>query len=397
MKLLVSTVAPYAWVKLDKHDRPVDKGQFIEAAFLNTYPKQIHSVIGVAPSDSTTFHQVEVPTKNRSNMLAALPYSLEDRLSEDIEHLHFTVMDWTPGGAVQVAVIARQTLSDYVQVFEDAGVTLDAIVPEHALLPIHPDCDATIIKQAEDQLVVKWEKYSSFTLDQDAFDDWWAVEENRGLRIGVNDQPLALELKSQGGEFVSHWAIGDDFRSWLEQAPEQFKGASSLLHGTCQPEHLKPNNRLLNIGAGLALAALLVLGVSNWLEANKLQIQFDTNQQAIRGMFEKAFPGEEYLDRPRRQIASLLSISEDQPASELFQYLLGIGASVIPQNGAELEELNYRDQQMQIGVSAPNFASLDNITAQLNAHEDIQAALISSGTRDQRITGQIKMARVGAN
>lgn len=397
MKLLVSTVAPYAWVKLNKQGRPVDKGQFIEAAFLNSYPKQVHSVIGVAPSDSTTFHQVEVPTKNRSNMLAALPYALEDRLSEDIEQLHFTVMDWVPGGVVQVAVIAHQTLLNYIQVFKEAGVMLDAIVPELTLLPIHPDCDVTIIKQDEDQLVVKQENYSSFTLDQDAFDDWWAVEEIQSLRIAVNDQPLAVELKSRGGEFVSHWAIGNDFPHWLEQAPGQLKDANSLLQGAYEPEHLKPNNRLLNTGAGLALLALLALGASNWMQVNKLQLQSDANQQAIRGLFETAFPGEEYLDRPRRQIASLLSISEDQPASELFQYLLSISAEVIPENGAELEELNYRDEQMQMGVSAPNFASLDRITTQINAREDIQAALISSGTRDQRVTGQIKIARLRVN
>ncbi len=69
--------------------------------------------------------------------LNLLQRSLEDKLSEDIEQLHFTVMDWVPGGAVQVAIIARQTLGDYIQEFENAGVTLDAIVPEHSLLPIH--------------------------------------------------------------------------------------------------------------------------------------------------------------------------------------------------------------------------------------------------------------------
>lgn len=394
MKLLVSTIAPFIWVKLDKHDRPIDKGQFIEAAFLNTYSKQVRSVIGVAPSESTVFQQVDVPTKNRSNMLAALPYALEDTLSEDIEQLHFTVLDWVPGGAVKVAVIAHRTLGDSIQEFEDAGVTLDAILSEYSLLPIHPDCDVTIIKQSDDKLLVKQSIYSSFTLDQDAFNDWWAVKDNRSLRIAVNDQALAVELKSQGGEFVNHWAIGSDFRSWLEKAPEQLKTAGSLLHDRYEPEHLKPNNRFLNMGAGLALLALLALGASNWIQANKLQMQTDANQQTIRGMFEKVFPGEEYLDRPRRQIASLLSISEDQPASELFQYLLSISAEVIPDNGAEIEELNYRDEQMQMGVSAPNFASLDQITAQINAREDIQAALISSGTRDQRVTGQIKIAHL---
>ena len=69
MKLLVSTVAPYPWVKLNKQNKPVEKGQFIEAAFINTIPRNVSSVIGIAPADTTLFQQVEVPTKKRNNIL----------------------------------------------------------------------------------------------------------------------------------------------------------------------------------------------------------------------------------------------------------------------------------------------------------------------------------------
>jgi len=395
MKLLVSTVAPYTWVRLDKHGKPMDKGQFIEAAFLNTFPKKVKSVIAVAPADASTFHRVEIPTKNRSNMLAALPYALEDKLSEDLDQLHFTVIGWVPGGAVDVVVIAREKLATWIQLFADAGVVLDAVIAEHSLLPIHPDCDATIVKQNEDRLVVKTAASRSFTLDRETFDDWWSDEAHRALKIAVNDQPLAIELKESGGDFVSHWAIGDDFRSWLEQAPQLLKSAPSLLQGEFEPAHLKPNSRLLNAGALITFLTLLAMAGSNYWQAERLQAQVDANQQQTRSLFEAAFPDQEYLDRPRRQIASLLSISEDQPASELFAYLTGIAADVLLKNNAELEELNYRNEQMQIGLSAPNFAALDNITAQLNMRDDIRAALISSGTRDQGVSGQIKLARVG--
>lgn len=393
MKLLVSTVAPYAWVRLDKHDRPIEKGQFMEAAFLNTFSREVTSVIAVAPAVSATIHRISIPTKNRANMLAALPFTLEDSLSEDLEHLHFTVLNWIPGGELDVMVIARDTVKRWIELFADAGVKLDALISEYALLPIHPDCTTTIVKQSDDQFIVKTDPSMAFVLDRDAFDDWWALESNQQLAAGVNDQALALELKAKGGTQVSHWAIGDDFRSWLEQVPGQVKQAVSILQGEFEPLHLKPGNTLLTTAATLVLLALAALGVSNWVEAEHLQQQLDANQQTIRSLFDEAFPGEEYLDRPRRQIASLLSISEDQPASEMFQYLLSVAAEVVPENQAELEEVNYRDEQMQLGVSAPDFSTLDKMTAQINAREDIQAALISSGTRDRGVVGQIKLMR----
>ena len=393
MKLLVSTVAPYQWVKLNKRGKPIEKGQFTEAAFLNTIHKSVTSVIGVAPADSTTFHQVDIPTKRHANMLAAVPYALEESLSEELEELHFTVMSWKPNTPAHVAVIAKKMLRQWIDTFESAGVKLDDIVPELALLPIHPSCRATIVMQGDDQFAVKSGQYNSFLCDQEAFEYWWSDAENQQTQTSVNSQELAVELKSIGGDQVSHWAIGEDFRSWLEHVPEQLDNAASLLHGEFEPEHLKPKSTWLNVAAGLAACALLLLGVSHWLEANKLQQRYVDNQQQIRTLFDEAFPGQEYLDQPRRQIASLLSISEDSPASEMFQYLLDVSAQVIPAHNAEFEEINYRNQQLQVGVSAPNFAALEQITTQINSQTGLQAALISSGARDQRVTGQIKLAR----
>jgi len=393
MKLLVSTVAPYPWVKLNKQNKPVEKGQFIEAAFISTIPRDVSSVFGIAPADTTLFQQVEVPTKKRNNMLAAVPYALEDSLSEEIDQLHFTVMDWVPGGPAQVAIISRVTIQRWLDTFKEAGVKLDAIIPEHALLPIHPDCSATLVRQSENQYVIKTSSYQSFTCDRDAFDYWWSDENNRLLNVAVNHQDLAAELINQGGEHLSHWAIGDDFRSWLEHAPSLLKSAPSLLHGQFEPEHLKPGSSWLNIAAGLAVCALILLGASLWVEAGKLQQRYDANQRAIRVLFDEAFPEEEYLNLPRQQIASLLSISEDSPADEIFQYLLGASTKIAVANKAELEEINYRDQQLQIGLTAPNFAALEKLTTQINELEELQAILISSGAREQRVTGQVKILR----
>jgi len=394
MKLLVSTVAPYQWVKLNKQNKPVEQGQFMEAAFLNTIARDITAVIGVAPADSTTFHQIQIPTKKRSSMLAAVPFALEDSLSEEIEQLHFTVMSWTPDGPAQVAIISREKIEAWLAVFEAAGVKLDAIVAEQTLLPIHPDCSTTLVKQSDDCYVVKTGPYESFTCDWDTFEYWWSDEQHRQLRIAVNDQDLAAELIAQGGENVSYWGIGKQFSGWLEHVPAQLDLAPSLLHGRYEPEHLKPGSSWLNAAAGLALCALVLMGADRWIEVNALQQRYDTSQQTIRNLFDEAFPGEEYLDAPRRQIASLLSISEDLPADETFQYLLGASTEAASKNDAELDEINYRDQQIQIGVTAPNFAALEALTTQINAQQGLKAALISSGSRDQKVSGQIKIIAV---
>jgi type II secretory pathway component PulL len=151
----------------------------------------------------------------------------------------------------------------------------------------------------------------------------------------------------------------------------------------------------LNIAAGLAVCALLLMASSQWVEAGKLQKRYEANQLNMRKLFDEAFPGEEYLNLPRRQIASLLSISEDDPADEIFQYLLEVSVNAAATNDAELEEINYRDQQLQIGVTAPNFAALEKLATQINELDGLQAILVSSGARDQQVTGQVKIVQGG--
>ncbi|MEE9447489.1 MAG: type II secretion system protein GspL, partial [Arenicellales bacterium] len=394
MKLIVSTVAPYPWLKLDKNGRPVDKGQFNEKAFLNTFPKEIQSVIGVAPAGSSTFHSVKIPSKRLANIQAAVPYALEESLSEDLDELHFTILDWAPDQPTQVSVIAKQMLKRWVETFSDAGVSLDAIVPELSLLPIHPSSEASVIEQSTGQYAVKINVFNGFACDQETFDYWWSDEANRELNIAVNDKGLAETLKQSGGEKISHWPIGEGFQSWLEHAPDQLNLKHSFLQNAFEPEHLKPKSTWLNVAAGIAAGALILLGASQWFEVNKLQQRYDANQQEIRALFDESFPDQEYLDAPRRQIASLLSISEDNPASEMFQYLLSIATEIMPAHQAKFDEINYRDQQLQVGISAPNFATLEAITTELNKIPDLQAALISSGSTDSGVTGQIKIARI---
>ena len=232
-------------------------------------------------------------------------------------------------------------------------------------------------------------------MTQSHFDYWWSDARQHGLKLAVQDQELALQLSQEGGDGVSHWSIGPSFPSWLEHAPGQLKTAPTMLQGQYEPEHLKPRAGLLNIAAGIAVLALVLLGASHWYEAAQLEQRLRDNQQAVRVLFEQAFPGEEYLNNPRRQIASLLAINEDDPADEMFQYLLGVSAQLAPQHNAQLEEINYRNRQLQIGVSVPNFAALEQLTAEINRQTDVQAVLISSGSRDQRVTGQIKIAANG--
>lgn len=355
-------------------------------------PKGIKSVIGVAPAEAIALRSVEIPTKRRANVEAAIPYALEETLSQEVDDLHFSMLDWEPGKRAHVAVISRVQLEHWLDDLAEAGLEVDAIVPEQRLLPLHSDSDITIARTGANRICIREGENGGLVMDEQAFDYWWQSQADRSVRLAVNDRQIAHELASHGGENVNQWDIGRDFRDWLEHHDQASFERFSMLQGEYEPEHLKPSTWGMMLAAALAGLAFLLLFASNWWELRKLEAEVEHNQTEIRALFAKTFPKEEYLGVPRRQVASLLALDEGGN-DHLFQYMLDIAAETVPQHNASFDEVNFRDGSLQVGVTVPNFAELDKLTAAMAGKDGIEARLISSGSKDNTVTGQIKMVR----
>jgi len=80
MKIYLRLEAPFEWVRIS--------GQKVEAfgevPSLAEYPvSKDDDVYGVVPGDWVTTHRVTLPAKSRKQFNIALPYALEESISED--------------------------------------------------------------------------------------------------------------------------------------------------------------------------------------------------------------------------------------------------------------------------------------------------------------------------
>ncbi len=405
MKLIISVNKPYRWATLDdKKGKVVESGEFAgvgDGADLGQIdlkamvPKGVKSVIGVAPAEAIALRSVEVPSKRRANVEAAVPYALEEGLSEDVDDLHFSILSWTPGAEARVAIVNKKKLEGWIADLTAAGLQVDAILPEQKMIPLHPDSEITIARTGPNRICVREGENAGLALDSDSFNYWWESHQNRDAAIAVNDRKIAQELALYGGTNINQWDIGRDFRGWLENSDNTKLGENSLLQGEYEPEHLKPTTSGLKLAAAIAGFTFFILAVANWYEVRKLENEVVRNQQEMQELFSKTFPQEEYLgaESGRRQVASLLSLSADGDNSYLFQYMLDIVSKVVPAHNATFDEVNYRNEGLQVGLTVPNFAELDKMTEVMNTKEGVAAKLISSGSRDNKTTGQIKLVR----
>jgi len=107
MKLFIRLEAPYEWVRVNA----AKVEAFGEVASMSEYPlSEDYAVIGVVPGEWVTAHNVSLPAKSRKQFNVALPYALEEAISEDVDNMHFSCRDWKVGEASTVLVVAKDKM-----------------------------------------------------------------------------------------------------------------------------------------------------------------------------------------------------------------------------------------------------------------------------------------------
>mgnify|MGYP001820322801 FL=1 len=113
----------------------------------------------------------------------------------------------------------------------------------------------------------------------------------------------------------------------------------------------------------------------------------------MTSLFRQHFPGEPWLGRPRFQVESLLDARSGQGDAYGFQSLLEVITGVTRQHAAEIEEINYRDDAMIVLCNVRSLSVLDDIRQGLQNLPGLDAELLSSGARDNQVTGRFRVTR----
>ena len=79
-------------------------------------------VLVLMPGTDCLLTSVRIPGRNRKKILQAVPYALEEQLSDDVEKLHFAVGAELGDGSRQVAVTDKQRMQTLMAELEEAGL-----------------------------------------------------------------------------------------------------------------------------------------------------------------------------------------------------------------------------------------------------------------------------------
>jgi general secretion pathway protein L len=89
-----------------------------------------HHTVVLLNSQCLHINQLQLPTQNLQKMLKGVPYAVEEFIAEDIENFHFVIARNKHNNLVAVVGIDKITLQNIIQVFHQANISIEKIIPD---------------------------------------------------------------------------------------------------------------------------------------------------------------------------------------------------------------------------------------------------------------------------
>ena len=380
MKSFIKLEPPYEWVRVS-NGKVEAFGQVASLAEYPVLPE--YELVGVVPGEFVTAHRVTIPAKNRKQFTAALPFALEELLSEDIESLHFSCANWKSGTQSIVQVVGKDKMQYWQSLANEHKLPIERLVPDHALIPAHEAAEYTL-SQCDDHLLAKHKDGYGVSLD-DQLLELWLNDIPLDAIIAVNDQTLTHDLiEKNPNRDVRHWPFGNKLAHWLDYPID----INIDLWGTqFRPKVRNINLNVFALPIMLCLAGLVIkLGYDSVRYfsyhaeiANIAEMKQQTVQQALPELGEVAAGQEKIVME-----AALRRLNANSNVVNAHTMLADL-SKVLARQNVSIESIDFRDDKYEVVCLLNDFSQVDLISRQLNALSRLTASLQSSASDQGQI------------
>ncbi|MGO9039684.1 MAG: type II secretion system protein GspL [Steroidobacteraceae bacterium] len=400
------------WVSIDETGLPTaakQRGPLSLAAAVARSAK----VLVLAPATQILLAEPELPPGSGVKLARAVPFALEEQLTEDVDQLCFALGRRHAGGRTPVAVVARSVLQGWLSSLTDAGIEPHALYADIALIPENPG--QTVLWLEGERLAVRRPGLLPFAVELTPVSDALVV-------AGVIPDPLEKSSEPRPLESAILYATRED---WIRVQDEfgRLSDKFSTLKVQLLPEGPLPwlarnlaatdavnllqgefarstdygeRWRRWRTAALLAAALLAVHVAAAALEihrANRESAALDTEMAQV---FSQAMPTEPMQD-PRRQMQSRLErVRRSGAGPEYFlRTLEALSGAISVMPNTIIDTLSYREQALDLKVTAPSLAALSQLS-QLVGKRGLTAEIQSSAPAGAVIEAHLQVRSAAA-
>ncbi|NLS14476.1 type II secretion system protein GspL [Vibrio sp. SM6] len=355
---------------------------------LVAYAEQRSIIVLVAASD-VMMTQVTVPPGGARQFDAMLPYLVEDETAQDVDALHFTVVEKSAGQA-HIVAIERAFVQRTLEQFRALGLDVKKMLPDCLALPFNGDA-ASAVKLGQ-QWLIRLQPYQGAALDE----SWMPLY----LDAQAGDAPLPIDCysdlpvqtgsrtwRAQPAEMAMALLAKGAIASKVNLLSGHFKAKSSLL------KHLKVWQKAALAGGLLAISLL----VQQALTLHQLEQETAAYRAERDRVFRQVMPGKKkiptvsYLKRTLNDEVSRLSGGGSD--SLLLPWLNQLPATLGSVSGMELLSVKYdgsRDE-MRLQARSQDFQTFEQARLKLAAEFTVEQGQLNRNT--EGVVGSFVLTR----
>lgn len=340
---------------------------------LSEITQPLDDVTLIVPSSDLLLTTVTLPKLPRHRLLQALPYALEEQLIEEVSFLHFATGPRDEEGRWPVAVVAIAKMEGWLEAAKAAGLSLIRMVPDVLTLPLMPR--HWTLDLCESWCTVRTGPYSGFSCHRETLPTFLEAALKDPLTqpdgILVRTFSGSADLPANAFPGIRLERIQMDSAEEAASAKEVLMASPclNLLQGRFSPRSTASGaNRLWQAALSLAFIGAILLVVTKATLLLMLRHTSAGLQQEIAAIYTRHFPSATAMVAPKARMSEKLHHLESEGSESLFLELLAKTTAPLSRSPeVRLEWIDYQNRQLKLGLTAPSFNSLDELTSALNA------------------------------
>jgi general secretion pathway protein L len=388
------------WWRLERDGSPLEHGQDNLQTLKHRFAGQ--RLRALAPATSVSLYRLSMPVRGAASVRAALPFALEEQLSQDLELLHCVPGPRRSDGRLAAAVVEMTSMERWLALFAACQWRLEALIPLPALHAGETPDQGILIRHSP------WSSKISQALVTARDEEPVLIETGMlglWLRRRLGTLPEDDRIIQASGFTRDELGLEADSAVDFTQVPStvDLRGALSyclqpnpplnLLAGVFATSIAAPPWRKMRpplIASGVLVAVLLAQFSLEWLVLARERDRLVANIETI---FNNSLPNSRMV-QPVTQFRQVLEGSAAGSVSQSGGALLYEALGVIAQtDSASIKQFRATPTEMEIELQLASFAELEILRAGLADKPQLQETLQGADSGTDGVTARLKISR----
>lgn len=337
--------------------------------------------IVIIPSEDVLVTTVTLPKMNRSRLLQAIPFALEEQVIEDVDTMHFAAGEYHANKALPVIVVSRAKMTEWMTLLQSFNIKADVMLPGVFALPT---AENHWYAHVNGIAVVRTNLVSGFACDQKNLAEMLALAyesaEQKPQAIEVltshhGELPLSLPVKLTVIHATAEAQLEIMARAAVKETPV------NLLQGEFQNKKARGMPKMTSLVRAAAYLGIALLAIS-FLYPVVSFIILDQRAKDIKSqiavIYERQFPNSKSIVAPKERMQQKLNKLNSNLGDDHFLLTMAnIGKALSQSSGVTLKRMDFQNNMVTLEISAASsdiFSSFTDAMTQLGLHVKQQNA-----------------------